>query len=58
MMPDLGKYAFAVLGSYVVTIALLAGLVGLTLMQRARSKRLLAEVEGRAADVKAEHSNG
>lgn len=58
MMPDLGKYAFAVLGSYGVTIALLAALVGLTLLQRARSKRLLAEVEGRAVDGKAEQSNG
>ena len=30
-MPDLGKYAFAVLGSYLVTALLIAALVGLTL---------------------------
>jgi heme exporter protein D len=47
MMPDLGKYAFAVLGSYGVTIALLAALVGLTLWQRMRARKLLEEVEAR-----------
>ena len=45
MMPDLGKYAFAVLGSYGATFVLLGGLLLLTLVQRARAKRLLAEVE-------------
>ncbi len=48
MMPDLGKYAFAVLGSYAATAVLLAVLVGMTLWQRARAKRLLDEVEARA----------
>ena len=48
MMPDLGKYAFAVLASYGVTIVLVAALVGLSLLQRARVKRALAEVEARA----------
>ena len=57
MMPELGKYAFAVLSSYAVTIALLAGLIGLTLLQRARSKRLLAEVEAREAAARAEKSD-
>ena len=47
MMPDLGKYAVAVLGSYAATIALLAGLVALTLWQRARARKLLDEVEAR-----------
>lgn len=47
MMPDLGKYAFAVLGSYAVTALLIAGLVGLSFWQRARVKRALAEVEAR-----------
>ena len=47
MMPDLGKYAFAVLGSYGATALLLAGLLALTLVQRARAKRLLAEAEAR-----------
>ena len=46
-MPDLGKYAFAVLGSYAATILLLAALVALTLWQGARMKRALAEVEAR-----------
>lgn len=57
MMPELGKYAFAVLGSYVVTIALLAALIGLTLLQRARSKRLLAEVEAREVAGRVEKTN-
>ena len=47
MMPDLGKYAFAVLGSYGVTALLLAGLLVLTLVQRARAKRQLDEIEAR-----------
>ena len=46
-MPELGKYAFAVLGSYGVTAVLLAALVGLSLWQSARMKRALAEVEAR-----------
>ena len=46
MMPDLGKYAFAVLVSYGATFALLAALVAMTLVQRARAKKTLAEVEG------------
>ena len=46
-MPDLGKYAFAVLGSYAATAVLIVGLVGLTLWQSARMKRALAEVEVR-----------
>ena len=46
-MPDLGKYAVAVLGSYAATIVLIAGLVALSFWQRARVKRALAEVEAR-----------
>jgi heme exporter protein D len=46
-MPDLGKYAFAVLGSYAATAVLVAGLVALSLWQSARMKRALAEVEAR-----------
>jgi heme exporter protein D len=46
-MPDLGKYAFAVLGSYVATAVLVAALVALSLWQSARMKRALAEVEAR-----------
>lgn len=47
MMPELGKYAVAVLGSYAVTAILVAGLVGLSLWQSARTKRALAEIEAR-----------
>ena len=47
VMPDLGKYAGAVLGSYLATAVLIAALVGLTLWQSARMKRALAEVEAR-----------
>ncbi len=39
MMPDLGKYAVAVLGSYAATIVLVAALVALSYWQRARAKR-------------------
>lgn len=47
MMPDLGKYAFAVLASYGASILLIAGLVGLTLSRGASVKRQLEEVEAR-----------
>lgn len=50
-MPELGKYAFAVVGSYAATALLLAGLLGLTLWQSARMKRALAEVEARQGKV-------
>ena len=46
-MPDLGKYAGAVLGSYAAAFVLVGLLVGLTLWQQARVKRRLAEVEAR-----------
>ena len=48
MMPDLGKYAFAVLSSYGASLALLGLIVLLTLWQGRRVKRRLAEVEARA----------
>ncbi|MFN6925224.1 MAG: heme exporter protein CcmD [Tabrizicola sp.] len=46
-MPDLGKYAFAVLASYAATAVLIAGLVALSLWQSARTKRALDEAEAR-----------
>ena len=46
-MPELGKYAVAVLGSYVVSVVLIAAVIGLSFWQRARVKRALAEVEAR-----------
>ena len=50
-MPELGKYAFAVLGAYGATAALIAVLIGLTLWQSARMKRALAEVEARQGKI-------
>lgn len=47
MMPDLGKYAFAVLSSYAATAVLLVAVVGLTLWQGRRVRRALDEVEAR-----------
>ncbi|MEL7280795.1 MAG: heme exporter protein CcmD [Pseudomonadota bacterium] len=51
MMPDLGKYADAVLGAYAVSLLLLAGVV---IMSVLRSRRVKAELdaleERRASD--------
>ncbi len=47
MMPELGKYAGAVLWSYAATIALLAALVGWSLWRGAQVKRQLRAVEAR-----------
>lgn len=47
MIPDLGKYAFAVLSSYAASLVLLAALVALSIWQGRRVKRDLAEVEAR-----------
>lgn len=47
MMPDLGKYAVTVLGSYGATLTLLAALVGVSLWQGARVKRALQAQEER-----------
>ena len=47
MMPELGKYAATVLGAYGAALALLVGLVALTLWQGARMRRALAAVEAR-----------
>jgi heme exporter protein D len=44
-MPELGKYAFAVLSAYAVTIALVAGLVAISLLRGARIKKALSRVE-------------
>ncbi|MDO9637439.1 MAG: heme exporter protein CcmD [Pseudotabrizicola sp.] len=49
MIPDLGRYAVAVLSSYGVSLLLLAALVALTLWQGRRVKRQLDEVEARQA---------
>ena len=46
-MPDLGKYATAVLGSYAAALALLALLVAVTLYRGRAARRALAEIEER-----------
>ena len=45
MMPDLGKYADAVLSSYAVSLVLLALLVLLTLRRGRKARRDLEAVE-------------
>ena len=47
MMPDLGKYADAVIWSYVSTIGLLVALVVGTLWQGLRANQALLAVEAR-----------
>lgn len=47
MMPDLGKYAGAVLSSYAASIVLILALVALSLWQAARMRRTLDEIEAR-----------
>jgi heme exporter protein D len=47
MMPDLGRYAVEVLSAYAVSILLLAGIVGLSVMRARRVKRDLDETEAR-----------
>ncbi|MGB0959594.1 MAG: heme exporter protein CcmD [Halocynthiibacter sp.] len=44
-MPDLGKYADAVLSSYAVTIALLAILIGLSLLRNKKMREKLCQIE-------------
>ncbi len=46
-MPDLGRYAVEVAAAYGVSLALLLGLVGLTLWRGAKVRRTLNEVEKR-----------
>ena len=47
MMPDLGKYAVAVLSSYGASLVLLAAVIALTVWQGRRTKRQLDEIEAR-----------
>ena len=46
-MPELGKYGGAVLGSWGVTLALLAGLILLTWVQSRKAKAKLDAIEAR-----------
>ncbi|MDR0810554.1 MAG: heme exporter protein CcmD [Gemmobacter sp.] len=48
MMPDLGKYAVPVLGSYAAALGLLGVLVALSVWRFRRMRQALTEAEGRA----------
>ena len=45
MIPDLGKYAEAVVSSYAISIALLVVLVAASLHRGQKARRALAEIE-------------
>lgn len=45
MLPDLGRYAFEVLGAYAASFAMVGGLVLASFRRGARVKRRLAEAE-------------
>ncbi|HEX9858761.1 MAG TPA: heme exporter protein CcmD [Paracoccaceae bacterium] len=47
MMPELGKYAGAVLSSYAAAIVLILALVGISLWRGAKVRKALREVEER-----------
>ncbi|WP_297768486.1 heme exporter protein CcmD [uncultured Roseovarius sp.] len=47
MMPDLGKYADAVLSSYAVSLVLLALIVWLSLRRSKRIKKELEDIESK-----------
>ncbi len=49
MIPDLGKYAGAVMGAYAVSIVLLVLLVAVSMWRGARVRRQLDEIEARRA---------
>ena len=48
MMPDLGKYADAVLSSYAVSIALVVALVALSVIRARKVRAQLDAVENRS----------
>jgi heme exporter protein D len=47
MMPDLGRFEVAVLGSYAAGMLILAAIIGLSVWQSRRTLRALREVEAR-----------
>lgn len=47
MMPDLGKYADAVLSAYAASIVLIIAIVALSVWQSKRAKAALKDVEAR-----------
>jgi len=48
MMPDLGKYAQAVLSSYAVSIVLIVALVAISVIRARKVRTQLDEVEARS----------
>jgi heme exporter protein D len=52
MMPDLGRYALEVSLAYIVSLALLAGLIAWVWWRNARVRRDLAELEARVRAAK------
>jgi heme exporter protein D len=57
-MPDLGSYAGPVLAAYAVSLAILAGIVGLSLWQARRAKQRLEEAEASARARKEAQAHG
>ncbi|MEP0050061.1 MAG: heme exporter protein CcmD [Roseobacter sp.] len=49
-MPDLGKYADAVLSSYIVSFVLIAGLIVVSIRRGRKIRRALEAVEQRKRD--------
>ncbi|WP_084732703.1 heme exporter protein CcmD [Roseovarius marisflavi] len=47
MMPDLGKYAEAVLSSYAISIAIIIGLIVVSVMRANRVNKQLQEIENK-----------
>nr|WP_044008155.1 heme exporter protein CcmD [Ketogulonicigenium vulgare] len=47
MMPDLGRYAVAVLSAYGVSLALLIGITWLSIAQHIKARRTLRDIEGK-----------
>lgn len=47
MMPELGKYAFAVSWSYICFVVGMGGLIAVTIWQRNKVRRALKQVEAR-----------
>jgi heme exporter protein D len=47
MIPELGKYAGTVLGAYAVSILLIVGLTGLSILRARKMKRELDALESR-----------
>lgn len=56
MMPDLGPYWLEVIASYIVSLAILGGLVTLIWRRHARIRRDLSRMEARSRT--GEHGNG